>query len=123
MQTKTTASHQISFLMPTLGNEPDPRQPFKPLADRLSWSEFERAFGRYYSEDGRPVRPGRADYFCDSTVFGWHSMYVFMVSVSLSDVVWSVSPTTCGSAPFSRCNPRLLRRADTLFAFVTSHTV
>jgi hypothetical protein len=28
-----------------------------------------------------------------------------------------------GSASLTRCNPRLLRRADTLFAFITSHTV
>src|SRR5271168_4211202 len=61
--------------------------------------------------------------FCRSTGGDWHSMYVFMVSVFLSSVVGGVSPTTCGSAPFTPCNPRLIRRADTLFAFITSHTV
>ena len=61
--------------------------------------------------------------FCGWTGFRLRSMYVFMVSVFLSSVVWGVSPTTCGSAPFTRCNPRLLRRADTLFAFIASHTV
>ena len=61
--------------------------------------------------------------FCGSTGLGWRSMYVFMVSVFLSSVVWGVSPTTCGSAPLSRCNPRLLRRADTPFTFIASHTV
>src|SRR5277367_7068484 len=65
---------------------------------------------------------GRGD-FCGWTGWEWRSMYVFMVSVFLSSVVWGVSPTTCGSAPFTRCNPRLLRRADTLFTFIASHTV
>jgi len=44
--------------------------------------------------------------FCDSTGLGWRSMYVFMVFVFLLSVVWAWSPTTCGSAPFTRCNPR-----------------
>lgn len=59
MQPKPTASHQISFLMPTLGEQLDPRQPLKQLADRLPWSEFEEAFGKYYSEEGRPAKPVR----------------------------------------------------------------
>ncbi len=59
MQTKTSASHQISFLMPTLGDQIDPRQPLKQLADTLPWSEFESAFGKYYSEEGRPAKPVR----------------------------------------------------------------
>lgn len=59
MQTKTTASHQISFLMPTLGEQLDPRQPLKQLADTIPWSEFEQAFGKYYSEEGRPAKPVR----------------------------------------------------------------
>jgi len=67
-------------------------------------------------------RAGPAD-FSDSTVLTWRNMYVFMVSVFLMSVVWGVSPTTCGSAPFTRCNPRLLRRADTAFTFIASHTV
>jgi len=59
MQPKPAASHQISFLMPTLGEQLDPRQPLKQLADRLPWSEFEQAFGKYYSEEGRPAKPVR----------------------------------------------------------------
>jgi IS5 family transposase len=59
MQTKAAASHQISFLMPTLGEQLDPRQPLKRLADTLPWSEFEQAFGTYYSEEGRPAKPVR----------------------------------------------------------------
>lgn len=59
MQTKTAASHQSSFLMATLGEQLDPRQPLKQLADALPWSEFEQAFGKYYSEEGRPAKPVR----------------------------------------------------------------
>lgn len=59
MQTKNAASPQISFLMPTLGEQLDPRQPLKQLADRIPWSEFEQAFGKYYSEQGRPAKPVR----------------------------------------------------------------
>src|ERR1035437_10043659 len=68
---------------------------------------------------------GRGDriVFCGSTGGDGRSMYVFMVFAFLWSVVWGVSPTTCGSAPFTRCNPRLIRRADTQFAFIPSHTV
>jgi len=59
MQTKPAASPQISFLMPSLGEQLDPRQPLKQLADTLPWSEFEAAFGRYYSQEGRPAKPVR----------------------------------------------------------------
>jgi IS5 family transposase len=59
MQTKSTGSPQTSFLMPTLGEQLDPRQPLKQLADTLPWSEFEQAFGRYYSAQGRPAKPVR----------------------------------------------------------------
>jgi len=58
----------------------------------------------------------------EQTFTGGRSMYVLMVSVFLMSVVWGVSPTTCGSAPFTRRNPRLTRRADTLFTFIISHT-
>jgi IS5 family transposase len=59
MQIKTATSSQISFLMPTLGEQLDPRQPLKQLADTLPWSEFEQAFGKYYSPEGRPAKPER----------------------------------------------------------------
>ena len=59
MQTKTTASQQISFLMPALGEQLDGRQPLKQLAERLPWFEFEQAFGQYYSREGRPAKPVR----------------------------------------------------------------
>jgi transposase, IS5 family len=57
MQTKPSASGQISFLMPGLREQLDPRQPLKQLADTLPWSEFEQMFGKYYSEEGRPAKP------------------------------------------------------------------
>ena len=59
MQTKFSASPQTSFLMPTLGEQLDPRQPLKQLADTLPWAEFEQAFGKYYSDEGRPAKPVR----------------------------------------------------------------
>ena len=53
---------------------------------------------------------------------GARSRYVFMVFALRAYVVWGASSTTCGSAPLTRRNPRLLRRADTAFAFTKSHT-
>lgn len=59
MQAKPVANRQTSFLMPTLAEQLDPRQPLKQLADTLPWSEFEQAFGKYYSLEGRPAKPVR----------------------------------------------------------------
>ena len=59
MQAKPAATRQTSFLMPTLAEQLDPRQPLKQLAERLPWSEFEGAFGEHYSEEGRPAKPVR----------------------------------------------------------------
>lgn len=59
MQAKRSAAHQSSFLMPTLNEQLDPRQPLKQLADKIPWSQFEQAFGPYYSEEGRPAKPVR----------------------------------------------------------------
>ena len=59
MQGKPAAPGQTSFLMPTLAEQLDPRQPLKLPADTLPWSEFEQAFGKYYSEEGRPAKPVR----------------------------------------------------------------
>jgi IS5 family transposase len=56
MPPKPAASRQISFLILMLGEQRDPRQPLKQLADTLPWSEFEPA---YYSAEGRPAKPGR----------------------------------------------------------------
>ncbi len=59
MQPKISGTHQTSFLMPTLGEQLDPRQPLRQLAETLPWSEFEQAFGKYYSAEGRPAKPMR----------------------------------------------------------------
>jgi IS5 family transposase len=57
MQSKPSESRQILFLMPMMGEQLDPRQPLKQLADTLPWSEFEEVFGKYYSPEGRPAKP------------------------------------------------------------------
>lgn len=59
MQAKPAGTRQISFLMPTLCEQLDPRQPLKQLAEKLPWGEFEQAFGKYYSAEGRPAKPVR----------------------------------------------------------------
>lgn len=59
MQAKPSGTRQTSFLMPTLGEQLDPRQPLKQLAEQLPWAEFEQAFGKYYSAEGRPAKPVR----------------------------------------------------------------
>jgi transposase, IS5 family len=59
MQAKPVETHQTSFLMPTLAEQLDPRQPLRQLALRLPWSELEQAFGKYYSQEGRPAKPVR----------------------------------------------------------------
>ena len=45
--------------MPTLNEQCDPRHPLRKLGERIPWSDFEEAFGEYYSEDGRPAKPVR----------------------------------------------------------------
>jgi IS5 family transposase len=59
MQAKPAGTPQTSFLMPTLGEQLDPRQPLKQLAAQLPWAEFEQAFGKHYSAAGRPAKPVR----------------------------------------------------------------
>ena len=45
--------------MPTLHEQCDPRDPLRKLGERISWRDFEEAFGEYYSEEGRPAKPVR----------------------------------------------------------------
>ena len=59
MQAKSATTRQTSFLMPTLAEQLDPRQPVKQLAETLPWAVCEQAFGKYYSEEGRPAKPVR----------------------------------------------------------------
>lgn len=53
------SNQQISFLMPTLAEQCDPRHPLKKLAERIPWQDFEEAFADYYSEEGRPAKAVR----------------------------------------------------------------
>jgi hypothetical protein len=81
---------------------------------------------------------GRA--LCGSTVWGARSRYVFMTPVlqgllaqdgcgsprEINGAGASPASTPClfhGARPFTRGNPRLLRRVDTTFAFIESHPV
>lgn len=57
MQAKPSGKHQTSFLMPTLGEQLDPRQPLKQLAEQFPWTELEQAFGKYYR--AKVVRPNQ----------------------------------------------------------------
>jgi len=59
MKPKALVAQQTSFLMPTLAEQCDPRQPLKQLADALPWATFETAFAETYSEEGRPAKPIR----------------------------------------------------------------
>ena len=45
--------------LPTLAEQLDLRQPLKKLADSIPWSELEEAFGKFYSEEGRPAKSVR----------------------------------------------------------------
>jgi transposase, IS5 family len=101
MQTKTVASQQTSFLMPTLGELLDPRQPLKQLADTLPWSEFESAFGKYYSEEGRPAKPVRLmvgllllkqlfNQGDETVVAGWVQNPYWQYFCGMAEFQWSV---------------------------------
>lgn len=59
MQNKPPGCAQTSFLMPTLAEQLDPRQPLRRLAEAMPWAEFESAFGKFYSPEGRPAKPVR----------------------------------------------------------------
>jgi transposase, IS5 family len=59
MRNKTWAQPQRSFLMPTLREQLDARQPLYQLAQRLPWASWEEAFVDCYSAEGRPAKPVR----------------------------------------------------------------
>jgi transposase, IS5 family len=59
MLKKRKPSTQTSFLMPTLNEQCDPRHALRKLGERISWWDFEEAFGEYYSEEGRPAKSVR----------------------------------------------------------------
>ena len=59
MKSPAKFSVQGSFLMPTLAEQCDPRQPLVKLAREINWQVFEESFGEYYSDQGRPAKPIR----------------------------------------------------------------
>ena len=50
---------QLQFLLPDLATMLDARQPLHQLARRIDWTQFEKAFGPLYEEEGRPGLPIR----------------------------------------------------------------
>jgi len=59
MKNRPAPSEQSSFLLPDLSSQLDPRHELCRLAARLDWSQFEKAYGPLYSEEGRPALPIR----------------------------------------------------------------
>lgn len=59
MRSKAPPAAQSSFLMPTLREQLDARQPLYQLARALPWATFEEAFADHDSEEGRPAKPVR----------------------------------------------------------------
>src|SRR5438093_8307140 len=59
MKARVRTAEQKSFLMPTLREQLDARQPLYRLAERTPWEFFEKEFGEFYSEEGRPAKPVR----------------------------------------------------------------
>lgn len=59
MKFKPKGSEQRSFLLPTLAEQLDNRRPIYRLAGKIPWGDFEREFGSFYSEEGRPAKPIR----------------------------------------------------------------
>jgi IS5 family transposase len=59
MRSQAPSAAQSSFLMPTLREQLDARQPLYQLARALPWATFEEAFADSYSEEGRPAKPVR----------------------------------------------------------------
>ena len=54
MQPSTTDKAQISFLLPDLERQLDPRNALFRLARAIDWSMFEKEFRSLYCTDGRP---------------------------------------------------------------------
>jgi IS5 family transposase len=59
MQPSTTDKAQISFLLPDLERQLDPRNPLFRLARAMDWSVFEKEFRPLYCTEGRPALPIR----------------------------------------------------------------
>lgn len=54
MQPSTTDKAQISFLLPDLERQLDPRNAHFRLARAIDWSVFEKEFRPLYCMEGRP---------------------------------------------------------------------
>ena len=59
MQPSTTDKAQISFLLPDLKRQLDPRNALFRLARAMDWSGFEKEFRPLYCTEGRPALPIR----------------------------------------------------------------
>jgi IS5 family transposase len=59
MQPSTTDKAQISFLLPDLEGQLDPRNALFRLARAMDWSVFEKEFRPLYCTEGRPALPIR----------------------------------------------------------------
>src|SRR5438046_6678803 len=59
VKARKRSAHQSSFLMPTLREQLDSRQPLYKLSEKIPWEFFEKEFGVFYSEEGRPAKPVR----------------------------------------------------------------
>ena len=59
MQPSTTDKTQISFLLPDLERQLDPRNALFRLARAMDWSVFEKEFRPLYCTEGRPALPIR----------------------------------------------------------------
>jgi IS5 family transposase len=58
-RTKTESEGQGQFLMKSLGEMLDGRQPLSRLARAIDWGRFEREFEPLYRGEGRPGLPIR----------------------------------------------------------------
>jgi IS5 family transposase len=59
MQPGTTDKAQVSFLLPDLESQLDPRNLLFRLARAIDWSGFEKEFRSHYCTEGRPALPIR----------------------------------------------------------------
>lgn len=59
MKSSPPSDSQASFLLPTLKEMLDCKEPLYKLADHFPWEKLEERFGKYYSEKGRPAKPIR----------------------------------------------------------------
>jgi IS5 family transposase len=56
---KNKQSGQMSFLLPTLKEQINPKHPLYQLAHTIDWRSMETNFQEYYIDYGRPAKPVR----------------------------------------------------------------